>query len=395
MRFTFIALFSLSILSLTSCSKRTEIYGLWDMELNIQGETVPFQLEIDKGNKVTLINGAEEINLSYRSPTKDHIIIPVLGFDAQIELKKDKEKLSGKWTRENKTPKYNEPITGKRAEKRMASIKIGLPSKWKMTLFEKGKNKEAVLVFTETDEGVYASVLTTTGDYRYLSAKKDGNDLTLTGFDGVFAFVFKGKLDGGQYTGKMFAGKSWNQEFSATPSSSFELPSPFEATEFKGDLSKITLIDQMDGKKKNLLDTLGPKVKVIQIFGSWCPNCIDETRFIKSWRERNQDKDVAFAMIAFERSPNKAQALKMLSKAKALYRIDYPIFIGGHTSEDKVEEALPGLENFISFPTTLFVDKKGKVKKIHAGFSGPATGKYYEKFSMDFDKTIDKLLSEN
>ncbi len=100
-------------------------------------------------------------------------------------------------------------------------------------------------------------------------------------------------------------------------------------------------------------------------------------------------------MIAFERSPDKVQARRMVAKAKSLYRIDYPIFIGGHTSEDKVSDVMPGMENFISFPTTLFIDKKGRVRKIHAGFSGPATGKYYEKFAMDFDQTIEKLLSEN
>jgi arginyl-tRNA--protein-N-Asp/Glu arginylyltransferase len=44
--------------------------------------------------------------------------------------------------------------------------------------------------------------------------------------------------------------------------------------------------------------------------------------------------------------------------------------------------------------TTLFIDRTGVVRKIHTGFSGPATGKHYEKLVADFTSTVDALLSE-
>jgi hypothetical protein len=55
---------------------------------------------------------------------------------------------------------------------------------------------------------------------------------------------------------------------------------------------------------------------------------------------------------------------------------------------------LPKLSNFISFPTTLFVDKRGKVREIHAGFTGPATGEFYDEFTDKFQLLVKKLLSE-
>ena len=148
----------------------------------------------------------------------------------------------------------------------------------------------------------------------------------------------------------------------------------------------------MDGNIAPLI-TKG-KPTIVQLFGSWCPNCIDETKFIKNWRAQNPDSDLQFIMVAFERSPTQAHAVTQLKKAQKLYQIDYPIFIGGHNSDFKVPEIIKGLKNFISFPTTLYVDKKGKVRKVHAGFAGPATGQYYEQFSTEFQQMVLKLISE-
>jgi hypothetical protein len=59
-----------------------------------------------------------------------------------------------------------------------------------------------------------------------------------------------------------------------------------------------------------------------------------------------------------------------------------------------VAEKLPQLNTFLSFPTTIFIDKNGKVRKVHTGYNGPATGKYYQEFLKEFNDTVDGLLSE-
>ena len=41
-----------------------------------------------------------------------------------------------------------------------------------------------------------------------------------------------------------------------------------------------------------------------------------------------------------------------------------------------------------------FIDKKGEVRKIHTGFSGPGTGKYYEEFTKEFEKLTEDMLAE-
>jgi hypothetical protein len=52
------------------------------------------------------------------------------------------------------------------------------------------------------------------------------------------------------------------------------------------------------------------------------------------------------------------------------------------------------LNSVIAFPTTIFIGKDGKVKKIHTGFTGPSTGIYYYQFKEHFNETVNELLAE-
>ena len=52
------------------------------------------------------------------------------------------------------------------------------------------------------------------------------------------------------------------------------------------------------------------------------------------------------------------------------------------------------LNHILSYPTTIFIDKKGSVRKIHTGFNGPATGKEYDDFKAEFEGFIELLNNE-
>ncbi len=382
--------FSLLFL-LTGCFGPEKLEGIWGMELQLQGKKIPFNLEFTKDD-VKLSTMAETLTLS-RQIEKGKITIPIQGFDASFELVQTGPVIKGYWIKHNRTPEYKVPVIGM---KLAATLKNNfkeeklLPRKWKVK-FE-GNEDPALLVFTENKNKFYASVITQTGDYRFLTPRIKEDNLVLFGFDGAYAFYFEGKIKGSSYTGKMYSGANYNTQFSATVDSEFKLKDPEQITKYKKDITKLSL-PLLIGESYSIKNNLG-KVQVIQIFGSWCPNCIDETKFIKSWKANNSDLGVKFSLIAFERSPNKKHALVQLKKAKKAYDIDYPIMIGGYTEEDKVSDILPGLENFISFPTTIYIDKKGKVRKILASFQGPATGKYFDDFSRNFDLFLKKLASE-
>jgi thiol-disulfide isomerase/thioredoxin len=129
--------------------------------------------------------------------------------------------------------------------------------------------------------------------------------------------------------------------------------------------------------------------------GSWCPNCLDENTFLASWYKVNHQRGVEIIGLGFERKDDFREAQNSLSRLKKRLDIQYKLLIAGKSTTESASKALPALTGISAFPTTLFIDKKGNVRKIHSGFSGPATGKYYDEFTTEFNQLIDKLLTEN
>ena len=74
--------------------------------------------------------------------------------------------------------------------------------------------------------------------------------------------------------------------------------------------------------------------------------------------------------------------------------MDYPVLLAGTNTDEATAKALPMLNKVMSYPTTIFIDKKGKVREIHTGFSGPGTGQFYEEYALEFNGLISKLVDE-
>jgi len=124
--------------------------------------------------------------------------------------------------------------------------------------------------------------------------------------------------------------------------------------------------------------------------GSWCSNCLDESKFYVDYMNKNKLIDIEFVALAFEYAKTKDSALNSILKLKNQIGIDYPILLAQYGSSDKGKalEKFPMLNNIISYPTTIFLDKNKDVIKIHTGFNGPATGEKYIEFINEFDNTI-------
>ena len=136
------------------------------------------------------------------------------------------------------------------------------------------------------------------------------------------------------------------------------------------------------------------KPMVIQMMGSWCPNCLDESRFYVDYLKDNNLKDIEFVGLAFEYAKTKQGALNNILKLKKELGINYPILLAqyGGTDKRKALSKFPMLNNLISYPTTVFLNKNKEVVKIHTGFNGPATGKKYLDFIEEFDRTIKSMV---
>ena len=136
------------------------------------------------------------------------------------------------------------------------------------------------------------------------------------------------------------------------------------------------------------------KVVIVTILGSWCPNCLDEAAFLAPWYIRNKDRGVEIIGLAFERKNDFEFAKRTLTRLKSRFDIRYELLFAGLAGTESASKALPALTGISAFPSSIFIDKKGNVRKVHSGFSGPATGKYYQEFQAEFNALVDELLAE-
>ena len=56
------------------------------------------------------------------------------------------------------------------------------------------------------------------------------------------------------------------------------------------------------------------------------------------------------------------------------------------------QDLLPQLDGFTAFPTLVFLGRDGRVRRVHAGFYGPATGPQYEALLVELRREVEALL---
>ena len=136
------------------------------------------------------------------------------------------------------------------------------------------------------------------------------------------------------------------------------------------------------------------KVNLIQIMGSWCPNCLDESIYLSELSKKYDE--IVITAIAFEFANSEQKAMNNIKKLKNKLNLDYDILLAQYGTSSKIDavEKLPSLDTLISYPTLIVVDKNKKVRRIHTGFNGPATGDNYYNFKKEFERFLEKVIAE-
>ena len=255
-------------------------------------------------------------------------------------------------------------------------------------------------IFTQTSNKVTGTFRTTTGDYRYLEGIVDGDSLKLSTFDGAHAFLFTAKATDSTLNGYFYSGNHWKEHFTAKLNNEYELTNEENLTFIKEGYEYFDFsFPDTRGRVVSLSDPeFNNKVVILQIMGTWCPNCLDESKFLVKYSKENPNKDLQIIALAFEEAKTREIAYERIKRFKKRIGIEYPVLLaqfGNLANKTLAQQKLPMLNHIISYPTTIFMDKKGKVRKIHTGFNGPATGEKYTEFTKDFEVFVNELLNEN
>ncbi len=223
----------------------------------------------------------------------------------------------------------------------------------------KGKKTSTfVAEFKQHGSQVTGTFLDPTGDFRFLQGVVSGDSLKLSTFDGANAYLLIAKVDNKNKIsgGKFYSGATGTEDWSAVRNENAKPANGFDETKLKPGAGKLdfTFRDSKTGKPVSINDKrFKGKVVVVQILGSWCPNCMDETRFLSDYYNKNHDRGFWVIGLAYERTTDFKSSQKALMPFEKRLNIQYPVLITGVTSSDtlKTEKTLPQLEKIKAFPT--------------------------------------------
>jgi thiol-disulfide isomerase/thioredoxin len=377
--------------------------GNWRFTLQLNDSTeLPFNAEV-KEKTMDVINAGERITVDEINYSGDSVFIRMPVFDSEFRGKFSETEIKGLYLNharkdKNVIPFHADYGMGFRFIDKPQKTNLDFSGRWEVEFAgDDAESKTSIGEFQQQGNHITGTFLTLTGDYRYLQGDVTGHSIFLSCFDGSHAFLFTAKLQpDGTLHGDYYSGQHWHDTWIAKRNEKVKLANPDSLTFLKKGYDHISFsFPDTDSNMVSLDDKkFQNKIIIVQIMGTWCPNCMDETAFLAPFYKQYKDKGVEIVGLDFERIDEFPKVKQNLLRLKKRFGIDYTLLYAGSTDAEVRIQKLPMLNRIFSFPTTIFIDRNKKVRKIHTGFSGPATGEHYEKWKEDFTGFVDRLINE-
>lgn len=373
---------------------------LWRIELDTEGGKLPIHLLVDQENMTSYFVDADRkmaFDRTYLNNGALHMVMDL--YDLEFVLTPEGDTGSGYMNKRGTDLLYRQaPFTASknntvRFEGGKGSVKLN--KRYEMTFRSVGTERDRpVIGVFEVNENnkVTGSLLTRSGDYSHLQGNVIGDSLYLSAII-TSPILYKAKIKGDSLVGgEQFSAFNKGADFYAVANDDFDLDDAAKRTYLNEGYDHFDFtFKNVFGEEVSLSDSrFAGKVTIVQILGTWCPNCLDETKFLMDYRSKHPDLEVIG--LAFERSEDPDYAFPKIMRFVNRFGVDYPVLLAGSTQN--ANEKLPQLNHIMAFPTSIFVDKKGEVRKIHTGFAGPGTGSVYEEYVEEFSEFIETLRNE-
>lgn len=348
-------------------------------------------------------NAAEKIRVDNITVAGDSFIVQMPVFESQFRFTVNNNTLRGIWIKRGAVNTQVLPFSAIPGSNRFASAAAAqknISGRWAVA-FQENNAEISVAEFVQKGNILTGTFLNSTGDYRYLEGIVTKDTLLLSGFDGSHSFLFKAVIKNNTTinAGIFYSGANGKEEWTAIKNSNAKVPEASVAMYVKpGEESLDFSFKDLEGKQVALKsDRFKNKVVVIQLMGSWCPNCMDETAFLSNYYNNNKQRGVEVIALAYEYTTDWERSVKSLKKFKQRFNVQYTILNTEVTVTDslRTQKTLPQVTDIKFFPSSIIIDKKGKIRKLDTGFNGPATGLHYVAYKKEFNSVVDNLLKEN
>ncbi len=389
--------------------------GLYRAEATLPGGALAFHVDLrrdDGALRADLVNGAERVRVREVREADDSLVLHLPAFDSWLRLRVRGDSLVGTLTlvkrggvrqvmpvRAGRAPSPGAPSASRPAARtapRPAS-RADATGRWRVTFVsDDGDTTPAVGEFVQRGDSITGTFLTTTGDYRFLAGLVEGGALRLGCFDGAHAFLFTARsIARDTLRGDFWSGTRWHERWTAVRDSAASLPPAEGITRLRPGARFTWDFPDVDGTRVTSDDArFRGKVVLVSIAGSWCPNCHDETAFLVPLYRRLHERGLEVVGLMFEHYRDFDRAARQVRRFREKFDIPWPLLVAGYSDKAEAERALPALERLVAYPTLVVIDRSGRVRRIHTGFSGPGTGEHYREFAKEFTAFVEHLLDE-
>lgn len=376
--------------------------GMWNASLMTSGGPLNFDLKLQKNGqqwKATVMNPLEPVVVPDVSVSGREIRLGFPHYDSVITANLEGHRLVGSWSKIRGG--------GQAAEVKFVAtpgVQVEVPAadfeaftgRWSVNFSQ--SDDAAIGDFQVSEAGVpWGTFLTTTGDYRFLAVQNlTADEAQLSCFDGAHAFLFRMKMDNQQQiAGDFWSGATWHESWTGQRDASAKLPNAFQQTSVLKDIDLAALkFPDLNGKPTSLLaEKFAGECRMIQIFGSWCPNCHDAALYLKELQDK-YGKRVSIVGLAFEHTGDFDRDVAQVRRYIKRHQTPYPVLLAGTSGKSDATKQLRLVDQVRSYPTTIFLNAAGEVQAVYTGFSGPATGEANQELRRRFEQTIERIIAQ-
>jgi thiol-disulfide isomerase/thioredoxin len=378
-------------------ARRLPLSGPWRAALDLAGGTLRFSIELQPSGKAwrgRLCNGDRCSDFSAVEVRGDSVTLELADYAAGIHARLSADSLTGEYRNVGSRGPRVIPFRAARGRWPVQRGAAALLGRWNADFFGDWGVSPRVFEFRNGARGFEGTIISNSGDYGHFWGNAPADSFSLAHFDGSFVYLLTGRLEGDTLRGTFHAGLRSQTRWKAVRSSGRpHLKAPSEVTSADTARPFRFSFPDLDGRVVSQEDpSLRGKVVLLDIFGTWCPTCHDAAPLlVRLWRKYHS-QGLEILGVAFEVTGDTAVDAPLVRRYREKFDIPFPLLLGGVSDPEEVAAALPQLKGFGAFPTTVFVGRDGKVKRVHAGFYGPATGPQHDALVQEVEREVQRLL---
>ena len=326
----------------------------------------------------------------------DSLVLEMGDYAAAIRTRVSGDSLTGFYRNVGNRGPRTIPFRASRGSWPIEPPTAALTGRWDATFRPIERPSPRLLDFRRTARGLEGTIVSNSGDYGLFWGRAEADSFSMSHFDGSFVYMLSGRLDGDTLRGIFHAGLRTQTPFVAVRTTGEpHLTAPSEVVRADSTGPFRFAFPSIDGTMVTSDDPqFRGKVVIVEILGTWCPTCHDAAPTVASLYQRYRDRGLEAVGLAYEVTGDSAIDGALVRRFRDKFGITFPLLLAGVNDSESPGATQPQLSGPIAFPTTIFLDRSGRVRRVHAGFYGPATGAAHEALERDFEEFVERLLAE-